>query len=136
MAGHLGAKSGHGFYEYKNGKPVKSDNNSEPSDLDIITDRLILTMLNESASCLHEGVVQTANDLDIGMIFGTGFAPFRGGPLQYAKARGIDEVVKTLESLAKRFGQRFKPSEGWADVKAADEPKVAILKEEASPIQS
>lgn len=116
-AGHLGVKSGQGFYTYKNGKIVTPDLSSESADLDIIQDRLILIMLNESVTCLDEGVVATADSLDIGMIFGTGFAPFRGGPIYYAKARGITDVKQTLESLESRFGPRFKPSKGWDSLK-------------------
>jgi 3-hydroxyacyl-CoA dehydrogenase/enoyl-CoA hydratase/3-hydroxybutyryl-CoA epimerase len=52
--------------------------------------------------------------LDAGMIFGTGFAPFRGGPLHYAKARGVPAIVARLEALASRHGPRFRPDEGWA----------------------
>lgn len=112
--GHFGVKSGRGFYEYKNGKPVKSADSSEPRDREIIQDRLMLIMVNEAVACLDEGVVQDADHLDIGMIFGTGFAPFRGGPMQYAKHRGMQDVYETLVSLHKRFGERFQPAQGWS----------------------
>ena len=81
-----------------------------------IGDRLILPMVNEAVACLHEGVVSDADLLDAGVIFGTGFAPFRGGPLQYAKDRGIDEIVQTLKRLAEAHGDRFQPHQGWADL--------------------
>ncbi len=110
---HLGVKTGRGFYTYKNGIPEKSTEASEPRDLDVLQDRLILIMLNEAVACLDEGVVSSQDMLDAGMIFGTGFAPFRGGPLHYAQHRGYDHVVETLESLASRFGDRFKPVPGW-----------------------
>lgn len=113
VAGHYGVKSGRGFYEYKNSKPVKSTENSEPRDREIIQDRLVLMMVNEAVACLDEGVVKDADHLDIGMIFGTGFAPFRGGPMQYAQHRGMQEVYDTLVSLNKRFGERFQPCQGW-----------------------
>lgn len=112
-AGHLGVKSGKGFYSYKNGRIVTPDLSSSPADLGIIQDRLILVMLNESAACLAEGVVSSADSLDIGMILGTGFAPFRGGPIHYAKDRGVTEVMQTLVSLQNKFGSRFAPSAGW-----------------------
>ncbi len=114
QAGQLGVKTGAGFYPYKNGKVQPAKELSEPRDLDVIADRLILLMVNESVACLSEGVIATSDQLDAGMIFGTGFAPFRGGPLHYAKARGIDEVLSTLDSLAARYGDRFKPCQGWA----------------------
>ena len=112
-AGNLGVKSGKGFYEYKNGKLMTPDLSLDSPDLHIIQDRLILIMVNTAVTCLAEGVVATEDSLDIGMIFGTGFAPFRGGPLHYARARGVQEVVQTLQSMERKFGPRFKPSQGW-----------------------
>ncbi len=112
-AGHLGVKTGQGFYQYQNGRPVKTTATNDQTDLAIISDRLILRMLNEAVACLDEKVIQEADLLDAGMIFGTGFAPFRGGPIHYAKHRGIDEVVKTLQAFAEKFGERFKPHSAW-----------------------
>ena len=116
-AGHLGLKSGRGFYRYRHGKPVK-EKSVATSDVSIpaMTDRLILRMINESVACLHENVVHEADLLDAGMIFGTGFAPFRGGPIHYAEERGVVEVVKTLERLATQQGERFKPFAGWEEL--------------------
>lgn len=114
--GKLGVKSGRGFYEYRNGKQVKAgkvDAASIPSD---ISDRMILRMLNESVACLSEKVVADTDLLDAGMIFGTGFAPFLGGPMQYAKSRGIKTVVARLDQYAKQYGDRFKPHAGWQQV--------------------
>ena len=113
QAGRLGMKNGRGFYDYKNGKALKSkqvDESSLPSD---ISDRMILRMLNEAMACLSEKVVADADLLDAGMIFGTGFAPFLGGPMQYAKTRGVKTVVARLEGFAKQYGDRFKPHAGW-----------------------
>ncbi len=82
-----------------------------PADLE---DRLILPMLNEAVACLREGIVEDADLLDAGAIFATGFAPFRGGPLQYARERGIANVTARLAELAQRYGERFRPDPGWS----------------------
>ncbi len=108
----LGRKSGEGFYVWRDGKPAKpAALGPAPEDL---ADRLILPMLNESAACLRQGIVGDEDLLDAGVIFGTGFAPFRGGPLHYARHRGIKNVVARLEELASRYGARFKPDAYWA----------------------
>jgi len=108
----LGRKSGEGFYVWRDGKPVKPESPqfAVPEDLE---DRLILPMLNEAVACLREGVVEDADLLDAGVIFATGFAPFRGGPMQYAKERGTANVTARLEELARRYGERFRPDPGW-----------------------
>jgi len=79
-----------------------------------VQDRLVYALLNEAAACLHEGIVADPDLVDAGVIFGTGFAPFRGGPLHYAREIGIDRVEARLQELAEQHGQRFKPSPGWA----------------------
>lgn len=112
----LGRKSGQGFYRWEDGKPVKPETPDEakarvPGDM---TDRLILSMVNESVACLSEGVVAEADLLDAGVIFGTGFAPFRGGPLQYARDRGVAEVQSRLRSLQQEHGDWFEPHDGWS----------------------
>jgi len=111
----LGRKSGEGFYVWRDGKAVRPpDRNAGiPPDLE---DRLILPMLNEAVAALREGVIEDADLLDAGAIFATGFAPFRGGPLQYAKARGVGEVTRRLEELALRYGERFRPDAGWSRI--------------------
>jgi 3-hydroxyacyl-CoA dehydrogenase / enoyl-CoA hydratase / 3-hydroxybutyryl-CoA epimerase len=108
----LGRKTGEGFYVWRDGKPVKTEapQFAVPEDLE---DRLILPMLNEAIACLREGVVEDADLLDAGVIFATGFAPFRGGPLQYARERGNANVTARLEELARRYGERFRPDPGW-----------------------
>jgi len=115
-AGHVGRKSGRGYYEWRDGKPVKPQTEGRaPDDL---TDRMVLQYLNEAVACLREGVVADADLLDAGMIFGTGFAPFRGGPLHYARARGVASIVTRLEELAAKHGPRFKPDDGWSALRA------------------
>ena len=94
--GHLGRKSGQGFYKYRKGKVERPAVPKGHGATDEITDRLILRMLNESVACLREGVVEDANLVDAGMIFGAGFAPFRGGPMHYLKERGRDRVAERL----------------------------------------
>jgi 3-hydroxyacyl-CoA dehydrogenase / enoyl-CoA hydratase / 3-hydroxybutyryl-CoA epimerase len=108
----LGRKSGEGFYRWQNGKAQKNeaDNAAMPADLE---DRLILPLLNESVAVLREATVQDGDLLDAGAVFATGFAPFRGGPLHYAKERGVAEVVNRLNELADRYGERFRPDAGW-----------------------
>ncbi len=107
----LGRKSGEGFYRWKEGKAQKPNvEQPEPPDLE---DRLILGMVNEAVACLREGTVEDADLLDAGAVFATGFAPFRGGPLQYARDRGIANVTRRLHELAKAHGERFLPDAGW-----------------------
>ena len=113
-AGKLGRKSGHGFYEWVDGKAVKPAATGDvPGDIE---DRLILPMVNEAVAVLADGVVSDADLLDAGVIFGTGFAPFRGGPLKYARDRGIEAVVSRLEALAASHGERFRPHPGWSEL--------------------
>lgn len=107
----LGRKSGEGFYRWKEGKAQKPNvEQPEPPDLE---DRLVLGMVNEAVACLREGTVEDADLLDAGAVFATGFAPFRGGPLQYARDRGIANVTRRLHELAKAHGERFLPDAGW-----------------------
>jgi 3-hydroxyacyl-CoA dehydrogenase/enoyl-CoA hydratase/3-hydroxybutyryl-CoA epimerase len=112
-AGKRGKKDSQGFYAWKDGKPEKpkaDPNYRAPDDLE---DRLILPMLNEAVACLHAGVVADADLLDAGVIFGTGFAPFRGGPIQYIRAIGAGSLREKLEALAHAHGARFAPKQGW-----------------------
>ncbi len=83
--GELGKKSGKGFYEYKKGRVIKPKIPRDYRAPDDITERLINAMIKESNACLEESVVENGDLLDTGMIFGTGFAPFRGGPIHYSK---------------------------------------------------
>ena len=108
----FGRKSGEGFYVWRDGKPLASQASPDVVAADL-EDRLILPLLNEAVACLREKVVEDADLLDAGVIFATGFAPFRGGPLHYAKARGIAQVTARLGELAGRYGERFRPDPGW-----------------------
>jgi 3-hydroxyacyl-CoA dehydrogenase/enoyl-CoA hydratase/3-hydroxybutyryl-CoA epimerase len=109
--GELGRKTGQGFYIWKDGKAMKSAPPAPPAAE--LTDRLMLPMSNVCVAGLREGIVDDADVVDGAMIFGTGYAPFRGGPLNYARSRGVAEVVASLQGLANRFGDRFKPDAGW-----------------------
>ena len=110
--GHLGRKSGQGMYAWIDGKAQK-DASGDPPPADA-QDRLVLSMVNEAVACLSDKVVTDADLLDAGVIFGTGFAPFHGGPINYARQRGFDNVVARLRELAKAHGQRFDPHPGWS----------------------
>ena len=116
--GDLGAKTGSGFYRYEKGKQAVPRHDIQPEITSegrscvrvcSIADRLALTMVNEAAMCLEESVVKDVSDVDFAMIMGTGFAPFRGGPLQYADTVGVRTVVETLGRLAAEEGVRFAP---------------------------
>jgi 3-hydroxyacyl-CoA dehydrogenase/enoyl-CoA hydratase/3-hydroxybutyryl-CoA epimerase len=108
----LGKKSGEGFYQWVDDKPRKppADGRQMPEDLQ---DRLMLPLVNEAVAVLRERVVEDADLVDAGVIFGAGFAPFRGGPIQYARARGIDVIIARLQELQRRYGDRFTPDAGW-----------------------
>jgi 3-hydroxyacyl-CoA dehydrogenase/enoyl-CoA hydratase/3-hydroxybutyryl-CoA epimerase len=107
----FGRKSGSGFYSWHDGHPTKPPaSGAAPADA---TDRMMLALVNEAVACLREGVVTDADLLDAAVIFGTGFAPFRGGPIAYARARGIAECVRRLTDLTTRHGERFRPDPGW-----------------------
>lgn len=109
--GKLGKKSGEGLYRWVSGKPQRAQvEGVVPADLQ---DRLMLILANECVACLREGLVESEEWIDAGMIFGSGYAPFRGGPLLAARERGIDECVRRLQELAERYGSRFTPDPGW-----------------------
>ncbi|MBX7152200.1 enoyl-CoA hydratase/isomerase family protein [bacterium] len=113
----LGKKGGLGFYKHNNGKPI-----IDPTVYSLIQpkpttgissenmiQRMTYAMINEAAMCLTEGIVEKPEDVDIGMIFGTGFPPFFGGLLRYADTEGLDKIVSALDRLSQTFGERFKP---------------------------
>jgi len=118
--GFLGKKNNQGFYNYENGKD-KGMNQAVISKYlgtsfrsissEDILDRCVLLMVNEASYILEEGIARSAEDVDIGMVWGTGFPPFRGGLLQYADHRGADKIVDRLNKLQDTFkDERFKPA--------------------------
>jgi 3-hydroxyacyl-CoA dehydrogenase/enoyl-CoA hydratase/3-hydroxybutyryl-CoA epimerase len=117
--GWLGKKSGRGFYnhEAKGGRSVPNPDvgflqTGKPRSQDAATrlDRMVLIMVNEAARVLAEEVVSSPEDVDFGMIMGTGWAPFRGGPLRYADARGVPEIVQRLDALGRDVAPHFTPA--------------------------
>jgi 3-hydroxyacyl-CoA dehydrogenase/enoyl-CoA hydratase/3-hydroxybutyryl-CoA epimerase len=119
--GRLGRKTKKGFYRYEGEKRTGVDpavyaelglspdpkGNATPQQIE---DRLILPMVNEAAYCLADGIVESPAKLDLAMIFGTGFPPFRGGLVRYADTRGIAGIVAILDTLSAEKGARFEPA--------------------------
>jgi 3-hydroxyacyl-CoA dehydrogenase/enoyl-CoA hydratase/3-hydroxybutyryl-CoA epimerase len=114
----LGKKGGLGFYEYDDGKAgdvdesiyaelgaPQSERNLAKSE---IQHRCVCVMINEAARILEDGIVATPGDVDVGMIFGTGFPPFRGGLLKYADSMGLARIVEMLQRYERELGPRFK----------------------------
>ena len=109
----LGKKTGQGFYRYQKGRLQREKipaSYQPPSDL---ADRMVFRLLNESVACLREGVVEDADLLDAGIIFGTGYAPFRGGPMHTIYSGGLEQQRHRLEALERRHGGKFHPDSGW-----------------------
>ncbi|PJK00912.1 3-hydroxyacyl-CoA dehydrogenase [Lysobacteraceae bacterium NML91-0213] len=111
--GRRGKKDGQGLYAWEDGKPKKPELPKDYRAPDDLEDRLVLPLINEAVAALHDGVVADADLLDAGVIFGTGFAPFRGGPIQYVRETGVDAVLTRLRALQARHGDRFAPRPGW-----------------------
>lgn len=118
-SGRLGRKGGKGFYLYENGKRTGVDGtvyrdmgqssrrtSANPARA---CDRIVLAMVNEAARILEDGIVGSAADVDLGMVMGTGFPPFRGGLLRYADDRGLGEVLAVVEGFSTEVGVRFEP---------------------------
>jgi 3-hydroxyacyl-CoA dehydrogenase/enoyl-CoA hydratase/3-hydroxybutyryl-CoA epimerase len=116
----LGKKGGLGFYVYENGKEKEVDQSIyrevgvQPSAVKLgerdIQHRAVFVMINEAARILEDGIVATPGDVDLGMIMGTGFPPFRGGLLRYADKVGLASIVQELERYRTQYGERFEPA--------------------------
>ncbi len=119
VSGRRGAHRGGGFYRYRRGKRTLPDPEAynlagarDTRDLppETIQERMVLAMVNEAAVCLEDGVVKRPMDLDIAIVTGTGFPPFRGGLMRYADSIGIAVTVDRLSRLADAHGERFRPA--------------------------
>lgn len=108
----FGKKTGAGFYVWQGDKPQKPPYSGQAAP-DDLQDRLLLPLINEAVAVFRQRIVEDADLVDAGVIFGAGFAPFRGGPLQYARSRGVDAIVARLQELQSVHGDRFAPDEGW-----------------------
>jgi 3-hydroxyacyl-CoA dehydrogenase/enoyl-CoA hydratase/3-hydroxybutyryl-CoA epimerase len=118
-AGRLGRKSGLGFYRHR-GKQRKPDpeimarlgltRERRPANPDVLSERMVLAMINEAAHCLEDRVVSDAGMIDLAMIFGAGFPPFRGGLLRHADTLGLASVETRLTALRAERGERFAPA--------------------------
>ncbi|MEE9493797.1 MAG: 3-hydroxyacyl-CoA dehydrogenase NAD-binding domain-containing protein [Gammaproteobacteria bacterium] len=115
-SGHLGKKIGQGFYHYKKGKIIRPKTPRGYQAEADLTDRMIMRLLNEVVACHRQGIADDAELIDGGLVFGTGFAPFLGGPIHYIETEGVDVMVSRLHALESRYGERFKPDEGWAEL--------------------
>jgi len=115
-SGNLGVKTERGFYEYSKGKKVKTSLDQQAKIPDDIQNRLVMRLLNEAVACLRESVVDSADMLDAGVIFGTGFSPFTGGPMQYLNSLDIEQTKQILGDFRKAYGERFEMDEGWNDL--------------------
>jgi 3-hydroxyacyl-CoA dehydrogenase/enoyl-CoA hydratase/3-hydroxybutyryl-CoA epimerase len=112
----LGRKTGAGFYKYEGKQQTPNESlqqwrqeSGEKFGLENITNRLVYLMVNEAARCLEEKVVATPEDADYGMVLGTGFPVFRGGPLRFAESVGLKKVVTDMDGIHSRAGEKFAP---------------------------
>jgi 3-hydroxyacyl-CoA dehydrogenase/enoyl-CoA hydratase/3-hydroxybutyryl-CoA epimerase len=124
-SGRLGRKNERGFYRYRSGKRQGTDSEvygrvgaREPRDVpaETLQERMVLAMVNEAALCLEEGVVSHPRDIDVAMVLGTGFPPFRGGLLRYADEVGVPVVADRLSRLAEAHGGRFRPADLFGEM--------------------
>jgi 3-hydroxyacyl-CoA dehydrogenase / enoyl-CoA hydratase / 3-hydroxybutyryl-CoA epimerase len=118
-AKRLGRKNGVGFYRHRGRKRIPDpglsallglDRERKASGPGVLSERMVLGMINEAAHCLEDGVVGDAGMLDLAMIFGAGFPPFRGGPLRHADTLGLPRVEARLTALRAECGDRFAPA--------------------------
>lgn len=118
--GRHGKKNGKGLYVYEDGKRKGPDSSvykvlgirtPKQADEKAVVERMVLAMINEASLILSEKIVASAGELDLAMIMGTGFPPFRGGLLRYADALGLPYISSRLDELSSTVGPRFRPNE-------------------------
>ena len=114
-SGILGKKTGKGFYVWKNGKKIMPKVKGLANNNKTIQNRLILRFINEAIACYREKIVDNKDLLDAGIIFGTGFAPFRGGPIRYVETVGTAPLLDALNALHEQLGDRFRPDTSWQE---------------------
>ena len=147
-SGRLGRKGGKGFYLYEGGKKKGLDSSVYADmgqssrrvspDPKRACDRIVLAMVNEAARILEDGIVASAADVDLGMVMGTGFPPFRGGLLRYADDRGLVEVLAVVEGFASEVGSRFQPSALLVELARAGETfhdAFAAVRADSQPVK-
>jgi len=110
---NFGKKTGKGFYTWVKGKAQKSSAGPGTVDLKALADRMVFPALNEAVACVREKIVADADLCDAGVVFGTGFAPHRGGPISTIRARGKQEWLRIAAELKAKHGLRFEADTGW-----------------------
>src|SRR4029079_9014336 len=110
---NFGMKTGKGFYTWVKGKAQKGPAPPAGTDLKPLADRMGPAALKEAVACMRERIVADDDLCDAGVVFGTGFAPHRGGPMSVIRARGKAELLKLMEELKAKHGPRFEPDSGW-----------------------
>jgi 3-hydroxyacyl-CoA dehydrogenase/enoyl-CoA hydratase/3-hydroxybutyryl-CoA epimerase/enoyl-CoA isomerase len=129
----FGQKTSKGYYQYtidKRGKPKKGNcpdvdaliqeimvDGPKDFDAEEIIDRMMIPMIIETARCLEDGIVDTVNEADMGLIMGIGFPPFRGGALRYADTIGLDVICAKADKYA-HIGKLYHPTEKMREMAA------------------
>jgi len=131
--GRYGQKNGVGFYRYERDKKGKLKKIFDPETHEMIkelagsltefspqeiVEHMMLPMIFESARCLEDGIVSTAQEVDMGLIYGVGFPPFRGGALKYADALGLDKLCETAKKY-EAYGKLYQPTERMVEMAAS-----------------
>ncbi len=122
----LGSKTGKGLYGYEDGKRTEPDEaiydllgipgDRREVDETALAERLVLPMVNEAARCLDEEIVASPGDIDLALIMGTGFPPFRGGLCRWADSQGLDRLLDEMERLAEAVGERHRPCQALREI--------------------